>query len=54
MPQEQIGWNPCKKLLPTSSKKKADPNNILVKHRRFLKGLEEKKIRDREDQDRAA
>lgn len=47
MPQEPVGWNPTKKLLPTSNKKKVDPNNILFKHRRFLKGLEEKKVQER-------
>jgi hypothetical protein len=49
MPGEPVGWNPTKKLLPTSNKKKADPNSILFKHRRFLKDLEEKKMKDREE-----
>ena len=50
MPLEPVGWNPTKKLLPTSQKRKVDPNNILVKHRKFLKQLEEKKIIEREEQ----
>ena len=29
-----------------------DPNNILIKHRRFLKGLEEQKVKEREDKGR--
>jgi hypothetical protein len=37
MPDEPVGWNPTKKLFPKTSKKKIDPNNILLKHRRFLK-----------------
>jgi hypothetical protein len=41
MPGEPIGWNPTKKLFPKTSKKKIDPNNILFKHRRFLKNLED-------------
>lgn len=43
MPEDPLGWNPTKKLFPKSIKKKIDPNNILLKHRRFLKGLEEQK-----------
>lgn len=53
MPDDPIGWNPTKKLFPKTSKKKIDPNNILFKHRRFLKNLEDQKIREKEDQDRA-
>ena len=41
MPEEPVGWNPTKKLFPKQSKKRVDPNNILVKHRRFLKTLED-------------
>lgn len=42
-PEEPIGWNPTKKLVPRDGKKKKkiDPNNALLKHKRFLKGLED-------------
>jgi len=39
-PGEPLGWNPAAKLLPRQSKKKADPNSILVRHKKFLKQLE--------------
>jgi hypothetical protein len=54
MPLEPVGWNPTKKLLPTSQKRKVDPNNILLKHRKFLRNLEEKKVKEREDDELAA
>jgi hypothetical protein len=40
-PVEALGWNPTKKLMPKVTKKKIDPNSILIKHRKFIKGLEE-------------
>lgn len=40
-PDEPLGWNPTKKLMPKVTKKKIDPNSILIKHRKFIKGLEE-------------
>jgi hypothetical protein len=51
---EPLGWNPTKRLLPRDlkKKKKLDPNNALVKHRRFLKTLEEQKLREKEERDR--
>ena len=52
MPDEPMGWNPTKKLFPRSFKKKIDPGNILVKHKRFLRILEEQKVKDREDRER--
>lgn len=51
---EPIGWNPTKKLLPRDlkRKKKVDPNNALLKHKKFLKGLEEQKVREKEEKER--
>ncbi len=34
---EPMGWNPTKKILPRSTRKKIDPNNALLKHKKFLK-----------------
>jgi hypothetical protein len=49
-----LGWNPTKKLAPRELKKKkrVDPNNALLKHKRFLRNLEEQRLRDKEDKDR--
>jgi len=33
------GWNPSAKLLARQAKKKADPNSILVRHKKFLRQL---------------
>lgn len=52
MPDEPLGWNPTKKLFPKSSKRTIDPNNILLKHRRFLKTLEEQKVKEKEERER--
>lgn len=51
---EPLGWNPTRKLLPRDlkRKKKLDPNNALLKHKRFLRSLEEQKVREREDRER--
>lgn len=50
---EPVGWNPTKKLAPRASKKKKiDPNNVLLKHKKFLKGLEEQKVKEKDDQER--
>ena len=38
--QEPLGWNPTLKLKPRQAKKKVDPNSILVRHRKYLKQLE--------------
>jgi hypothetical protein len=43
MSNEGLGWNPTLKLAPRATKKKMDPNSILLKHRKFLKDLESKK-----------
>jgi hypothetical protein len=48
-PKVPIGWNPTLKLQPQVGKKKKDPNSILVRHRRFLKTLEDKKNQEREE-----
>ncbi len=48
MPEEPVGWNPTKKLLPKTNKKRIDPNNALLKHKRFLRSLEENKTKDKE------
>jgi hypothetical protein len=45
---ECVGWNPTKKVLPRSNRKKIDPNNALLKHKRFLRGLEEQKVKEKE------
>ena len=52
MPEEPVGWNPTKKFFPQATKKRVDPNNILLKHKRFLKTLEEQKNREKEENDR--
>ncbi len=56
-----MGWNPSKKPMPQKNRKKkrkliiplfsilVDPNSILLKHKNFLRGLEEKKVKERED-----
>ena len=51
MPDEPVGWNPTKKLVPrdVKRKKKIDPNNALLKHKRFLKNLEEQRVKEREE-----
>lgn len=56
--EEPTGWNPTKKANPRVLKKKriiffvnlfvVDPNSILVKHRKFLKSLEEKKMTEKD------
>lgn len=48
-PKVPIGWNPTAKLLKRSTKKKLDPNSVLVKHRKYLKSLEVKKNVDQEE-----
>ena len=50
---EPLGWNPTKKLVPrdVKRKKKLDPNNALVKHKRFLKTLEEQKVKEKEEKE---
>jgi hypothetical protein len=32
-------------------KKKIDPNNALLKHKRFLKNLEEQRLKEREEKE---
>jgi uncharacterized membrane protein YfhO len=50
---EPIGWNPTKKLAPRiTKKKKFDPNNALVKHKRFLKQLEEQRMKEKENKEK--
>lgn len=49
-PKVALGWNPTIKLLPRQNKKKLDPNSVLVKHRKYLKGLELSKNKQMEDQ----
>jgi len=36
-PGEPLGWNPSAKLLPRQTKKKSNPNSILLRHKKFLK-----------------
>jgi len=58
VPPEQVGWNPTKKLMPRTSKRRSklppiyftlvDPNSVLIKHRRFIKDLESKKNIEKE------
>ena len=50
-PVEGLGWNPTLKLQPRNTKKKMDPNSILIKHRKFLKNLENKKLQTQEEQE---
>ena len=54
MPEEGLGWNPTKKLVPrdVKRKKKIDPNNALLKHKRFLKNLEDQRLKEREEKER--
>jgi len=61
VPGEPLGWNPTKKVLPKATNKRksnsflfyryhsVDPSNALLKHKRFLKNLEEKKSKEKED-----
>ncbi len=51
MPEEPLGWNPTKKLFAKAIRKKIDPNNALLKHKRFLKSLEENKTKEKQDQE---
>ena len=51
-PGEQLGWNPTKKVLTRSTRKKLDPNNALLKHKKFLRGLEEAKVQERDERDK--
>jgi len=55
-PDEPLGWNPTKKLAPRAlaKRKKVDPNNALLRHRKFLKGLEEQKQKEKEERDKEA
>jgi hypothetical protein len=53
---EPVGWNPTKKLVPkdpSKKRKKLDPNNALLKHRKFLKQLEEQRLKDKEEKELA-
>ena len=53
-PEEPIGWNPTKKLAPRDIKrrKNVDPNNALLKHKRFLKTLEDQRFKEKENKER--
>jgi hypothetical protein len=42
-PKEKVGLNPTKKIINVPQKKK-DANSILVRHKRYLKMLQEKKL----------
>jgi len=53
-PAVPVGWNPTAKLLPKANRKKINPNNVLLKHRKFLRTLEQKKNEEREEAIRAA
>ena len=50
-PDEPVGWNPTKKLAPRDIKrrKRVDPNNALLKHKRFLRTLEDQKLKEKEE-----
>lgn len=48
-PKLPLGWNPAMKLQPRTKRKKADPNSILVRHKKFLKQLEAQKNMEREE-----
>lgn len=47
MPDEGMGWNPPKRPM-IKLQKKRDPNSALVKHKQFLKKLEQQKMLNRE------
>lgn len=51
---EPLGWNPTKKLVPrvNTKKKTFDPNNVLLRHKKFLKTLVESKQREKEEKER--
>lgn len=51
---EPLGWNPTKKLQPRDlkKKKKLDPSNALLKHKKFLRSLEEQRLKEKEEKDR--
>jgi len=48
-PKMPLGWNPSAKLLARQTKKKVDPNSILVRHKKFLKQLERQKNVERDE-----
>ena len=52
-PDEPVGWNPTKKLAPKNigKRKKIDPNNALLKHKKFLKNLEEQRVKDKDEKE---
>jgi len=50
-PKENIGLNPTKKIVIVPKRKK-DTNNILVRHKRYLKMLQEKKLIDKLEKER--
>lgn len=45
--EEPVGWNPTKKVLPRGNRKMIDPNNALLKHKKFLKNLVENKSKEK-------
>ena len=47
-PKEAMGLVPTKKVPMFQTKKTLDPNSILVKHRRYLQQLQNKKQAERE------
>jgi len=49
-PKLPLGWNPTVKLLPRTNKKKLNPNSVLIKHRKYLRGLEMAKNAQYENQ----
>ena len=50
---EPIGWNPTKKILPRAiNRRRVDPNNALMKHKRFLKDLVEQKAKEKADREK--
>ena len=45
-----LGWNPCAKVLPKSSKKKSLFQGILLRHKNYLRNLEAVKNMERDEQ----
>jgi hypothetical protein len=44
-----VGWNPCERVFPKSNKKRNLFNNVLTRHKAFLKNLETQKAMEREE-----
>ena len=51
--QNPIGWNPCERVFPKSSKKRNQFANVLNRHKAYLRGLEAQKAYEREENEKS-